>query len=232
MPQIDLGKTIMVRDNYPIFVTEWELQEPTAIAKAPLPEAPELVRLPEPHMRGGRPLMDVMRDRHSCREFSSRPLPEQMMSDMMWCAFGVNRPATQGRTAPSAQNWQEIAIYVANIDGLFLFEASAHSLMRVSAHDIRAQTGLQSYAAVAPVDLIYVADFARAREATEEERRLYCVADTGFIAQNVYLFCASRGLATVVRGAIDRPSLTAVMRLGAHQRIILAQSVGYPAHPY
>jgi nitroreductase len=176
--------------------------------------------------------MDVLKDRHSCREFSSLPLSEQMLSDMIWCAFGINRPPMQGRTAPSAQNWQEIAIYVAKHDGLFVFEPSAHALTRVSKIDIRPLTGLQAYAAIAPVDLIYVADFARAGNATEEERRLYSVADTGFIAQNVYLFCASQGLATVVRGAIDRQLLASAMRLRPNQRIILAQSVGYPTHPH
>ena len=216
----------MIRDHYPMFVTEWEIDAPRAIDK----ELPTPVRLPEPHRHGGRPLMDVMRDRHSVREFSSLPLSEQMLSDLIWCAFGVNRPANRGRTAPSAQNWQEIAIYVANSDGLFLFEPLGHSLTRLSVHDMRAQTSVQSYAATAPVDLIYVADFSRAQDATEEERRLYCVADTGFIAQNVYLFCASQGLATVVRGAIDRALLAATMHLEPHQRIILAQSVGYPAH--
>ena len=175
--------------------------------------------------------MDVLKDRQSCREFSSLPLSEQLLSDVLWCAFGINRPAIQGRTAPCAQNWQEIAIYVARNDGLFVFEPVAHALLRLSQTDIRARTGLQAYAAVAPVDLIYVADFARAGNATEEERRLYSVADTGFIAQNVYLFCASQRLATVVRGAIERPLLASAMRLRPHQRIILAQSVGYPANP-
>ena len=219
----------MIKDTYPMFVTEWELEEFPATTKTPVSEAPGLVSLPAPHMQGGRPLLDVMKDRHSCREFSSEPLSEQLLSDLMWCAFGVNLSAVEGRTTPSAENWQEITVYLAKSDGLFLFEPSAHALMRISRDDIRHQTGLQAYAAVAPVDLVYVADFSRAGASSEDERRLYSVADTGFIAQNVYLFCAAQGLATVVRGANDRPSLTAVMRLAPHQRIILAQSVGYPA---
>jgi nitroreductase len=95
--------------------------------------------------------------------------------------------------------------------------------------DIRSETGLQAFAATAPLDIVYVADFARTRGAAEEERRVYSVANTGFIAQNVYLFCASEGLSTTVRGAIDRPALARTMNLTADQSIILAQTVGYPA---
>jgi len=222
----------MIKDTYPMFVTEWEFEALPTVGAPPAAEESKPIALPAPHTWGGRPLMDVLKDRHSCREFSSLPLSDQLLSDLIWCAFGINRPALQGRTAPSAQNWQEIAIYVARHDGLFVFEPMAHALMRLSKVDIRAQTGLQEYAAIAPVDLVYVADFSRAGNATEEERRLYSVADTGFIAQNVYLFCASQGLGTCVRGAIDRQLLASAMRLRPSQRIILAQSVGHPTNPH
>src|SRR5690606_22035827 len=111
-------------------------------------------------------------------------------------AFGVNRPAVHGRTAPSAQDWQEIKIYVARADGVFVYEATEHALVRLGATDIRPQTGLQPSGGGAPLDLIYVADFSRATDASEEDRRLYCVANTGFIAENVYLFCTSERLGT------------------------------------
>jgi nitroreductase len=138
-------------------------------------------------------------------------------------------PSIHGRTAPSAQNWQEIKIYVAKADGLFVYEPTEHALLRLGASDIRQETGLQPYAAGAPLDLIYVADFSRATDASEEERRLYCVANTGFIAQNVYLFCASERLGAVVRGAINRPLIESALGLGRTERVILAQSVGYPS---
>ena len=219
----------MVKDTYPMFVTEWFMPESGEVPEPSRTTFLEQVQLPAPQARGGRPLLEALKDRYSCRDFSDRPLSAQQLSDLLWCAFGVNRPATHGRTAPSAQNWQEIAIYVANAQGLFVFDPTAHALNRLSTTDVRAQTGLQPYAAAAALDLVYVADFSRATDATEEERRLYCVADTGFIGQNVYLFCASEGLATVVRGAIDRPVLATVLGLSPSQRIILAQSVGYPA---
>ena len=186
------------------------------------------IRLSEPQMEGGRPLMQVLKDRKSSRAFSNEQLPPQVFSNMLWAAFGVNRPDSKKRTAPSARNWQEIDVYVTTADGLYLYEAKGHMLKRVLAEDIRAFTGRQPFVGEVPVNLIYVADFSRMGGATDEDKVLYSAAATGFISQNVYLYCASEGLATVVRGLIDRPALAKAMRLRADQKVILAQSVGYP----
>lgn len=192
--------------------------------------AQELTPIPlsKPQMDGGRPLMQVLKARSSSREFRSEKLPEQVLSNLLWAAFGVNRPESGKRTAPSAKNWQEIDIYVAAAEGLYVYDAKAHILKPVLAGDIRALTGTQSYVKEAPVNLVYVADLAKTGDAGREEKDLYTGADTGFIAQNVYLYCASEGLAAVVRGSIDRPALAKAMRLRPDQKITLAQTVGYP----
>ncbi|KPK49317.1 MAG: nitroreductase [Planctomycetes bacterium SM23_25] len=185
-------------------------------------------RLPKPKTEGGMPLMEALSKRQSSRQFAERKLPDQLLSDLLWAAFGVNRPDGR-RTAPSAVNWQEIDVYVAMADGLWLFDAKAHDLKPVLKTDIRALTGTQRFVRQAPVNLIFVADFARmGRRQAEADKVFYSAADTGFISQNVYLFCASQGLATVVRGMVDRPALAKTMGLRQDQRIILAQSVGYP----
>ena len=186
------------------------------------------VQLLKPQLETGRPLMQVLKDRRSSRSFSREELPKQVLSNMLWAAFGINRPDSGKRTAPSAMNWQEIDIYVATGDGLFLYEAKPHILKPVLAEDIRALTGRQWYVRTAPLNLIYVADFSRMGGAEPDDKVFYSAADTGFISQNVYLYCASEGLATVVRGLVDRPGLAKVMRLRPEQRVILAQSVGYP----
>jgi nitroreductase len=98
----------------------------------------------------------------------------------------------------------------------------------ILSEDIRALTGRQPFVREAPVNLVYVADFSRMGRGTNEEKEFYSAADTGFIAQNVYLFCSSEELATVVRASIDRPALAKVMKLRPDQKITLAQSVGYP----
>jgi len=184
--------------------------------------------LPAPQTDGGRPLMQALKDRSTSRSFSARKLPSQVLSNLLWAAFGVNRPDSGKRTAPSAMNWQEIDIYVALADGLFRYEAKGHRLDPVLAKDIRAMTGRQPFVAGAPVNLVFVADRARMGKASKEDQDLYAAASTGFISQNVYLFCASEGLATVVRGSIDREALGKAMGLRPDQKVILAQTVGYP----
>jgi len=186
------------------------------------------IQLLKPQLEKGRPLMQVLKDRSSSRSFSKDKLPLQVISDLLWAAFGVNRPDTGKRTAPSAVNWQEIDIYVATSDGLYLYDAKAHVLKPILSEDIRAMTGRQEFVKDAPVNLIYVADYSRMGTATKEDKDFYSAADTGFISQNVYLYCASEGLATVVRGSIDRQALAKVMKLRSDQKVILTQSVGYP----
>lgn len=183
--------------------------------------------LPKPQVDGGRPLMLVLKDRISSRSFSPEKLSMQALSNLLWAAFGINRQDTGKRTAPSAVNRQEIDIYVATADGLYLYEAGSHALKLIRADDIRALTGRQDFVKEAPANLIYVADFSRMGTAPKEDKELYSAADTGFISQNVYLYCASERLATVVRGSIDRQALAKAMNLRPDQKIILAQSVGY-----
>jgi SagB-type dehydrogenase family enzyme len=185
------------------------------------------IQLPKPQTDMGRPLMQVLRDRSSTRAFSSEELPAQVLSNLLWAAYGVNRPGSGKRTAPSAMNWQEIDIYVARSDGLYLYDAKTHQLNPVLGGDLRAQTGTQSYVKDAALNLVYVADLTKTKGASGEND-MFVAADAGFIAQNVYLFCASEGLGTVVRGSVDRPALAKSMRLRSDQKIILAQTVGFP----
>ena len=186
------------------------------------------LELPKPQTDGGRPLMQVLRDRHSTREFKPDKLPLQVLSNLLWAASGINRPETGKRTAPSAMNWQEVDIYVALPEGLYVYDAKAHRLNPILADDVRAATGGQDFVKGAPLNLVYVADLARTKDAGAEEKNFYTTIDVGFISQNVYLFCASEGLATVVRALVDRPALARAMGLRPDQRITLVQTVGYP----
>lgn len=173
-------------------------------------------------------LLQVLELRRSDRLFSSRPIPMPVLAHLLWAACGVNRQATGQRTAPSAKNWQEIDIYVAREDGLFLFEPAAAALRQLDPRDVRAATGWQDFVAGAPVNLVYVADLARMDHAPRREQKFYAALDTGYISQNVYLFCAAQGLASVARAWVDRPVLAHILGLRKSQRIILAQTVGFP----
>ena len=186
------------------------------------------IKLPPPNLNSGKSLMQSLQARKSSRDFSTKKLPVEVLSNLLWAACGINGPESGRRTAPSAVNWQKVDIYVAMADGLYLYNAKEHVLKPVINQDIRALTGKQTFVKDAPVNLIYVADYSRMGGANAEERNSYSAADTAFIAQNVYLYCASEGLATVVRGSIDRDGLAKAMQLLDNQKIVLSQTVGYP----
>lgn len=183
--------------------------------------------LVKPAQTGGMPLMNALARRQSSRSFSVRPLTDQVLSNLLWAADGVNRPDSGKRTAPTAMNKQEIDIYVALEEGLYLYDAKKHILSLILDKDIRPLTGRQGFVNKAALNLVYVADMSSIPGFNREEKVLYAGADTGFIGQNVYLFCASEGLVTVIRGFIDKDALGKAMNLKSSQMIILSQTVGY-----
>jgi SagB-type dehydrogenase family enzyme len=184
------------------------------------------IKLPPPQKTGGMPLMEALDKRQSNRTFSAKELSNQTLSNLLWAAFGVNRAGSGKRTAPSARNWQEIDIYVCNKDGVYIYDAKNNSLKPLMEKDIRADTGKQKFTKDAPVCLVYVSNFDRMGKS--KEKLFYSGTDTGFISQNVYLFCASSGLNTVVLGYVDKAALEKILKLGASQKVILTQPVGYP----
>jgi len=181
------------------------------------------IQLPAPQKSGGMPLMEALNARQTQRTFSAKPLSEQQLADLLWAAFGINRENGK-RTAPSAHNKQEISIYVALPSGLYLYQAQSNTLEKILDQDIRAQTGKQPFVKTAPVCLIFVSDYDR----MQTEAEFYSATDTGYISQNVYLFCASAGLHTVVLGSVDREALQTVMKLKPTQHVVLTQPVGLP----
>lgn len=194
-----------------------------------LEEGAPTIELPAPRSEGGKPLMQALRLRRSLREFAPQPLPRPMLADLLWAAAGINRAKLGGRTAPSAMNAQEVDLYVALPEGLYLYEPAAHRLRQAVASDVRRVTGYQDFVDAAPLDLIYVADHARMKLVPAERRTAYAHAAAGAMAQNAYLFCASAGLATVIRAWFDARALTEAMRLGTDQHVLLAQTVGRAA---
>ncbi len=184
------------------------------------------LQLPEPQIDGGMPLMQALNQRKSTRAFSSEELPAQTLSNLLWAAFGINREDGK-RTAPSASNMQEIDIYAAKADGLYFYDAKANLLKQILAEDIRESAGRQAFVKDAPITLIFVADFDKMR-GNDDNKKFYSATDTGYISQNVYLFCASEGLATVVLGMVDKSALAEIMGLRENQRVILTQPVGFP----
>lgn len=199
------------------------LNESRTSARAPL-------ALPPPQSDAGMSLVGALKQRRSTREYSEQPLPLSILSDLLWAAFGVNRP-NGDRTAPYWRHVMVIDIYIAAADGVWLYEPKSHTLQPHLSQDIRAATGLQDFVATAPVNLVYVAHGERMKDISPADRRLYASVDTGFIGQNVYLFCAATGLGSVFRGAVDYPILAKTMKLPDGQFVTFAQTVGYPRAP-
>lgn len=187
----------------------------------------ETISLPPAQKTGGMPVMEAFQNRKSQRSFSSKELSSQQISNLLWAAYGINRP--EGfRTVPAAKEWYEYDIYVIKSDGWYLYEPKKHSLIKMGNEDLRAYGGTQDFVKAAPVNLVYVADFDRMTSTTDEMRKFFSAVDVGYISQNVYLYCASEGLATIILGQVDKVKVKEVLKLRPNQQVILSQPVAYP----
>ncbi|MBF0384568.1 MAG: SagB/ThcOx family dehydrogenase [Candidatus Omnitrophica bacterium] len=190
-------------------------------------ENPGNIKLLPPDLSRGKLLMQALNDRKTGRSFSEKELPLSVISNLFWAAFGINRPDSGLRTAPSAMNLQEIEIFAAKKDGLYIYNAKNNSLDLIIPKDIREKTGIQEFVKEAPLNLIYVADFSK-MNFEQKDKEIYAATDAAFISQNVYLFCSSEGLSTVVLGWVDKPKLESAMGLDKNKKVIYTQPVGYP----
>jgi SagB-type dehydrogenase family enzyme len=186
----------------------------------------QTVELPAPQKTGGMPLMEALAKRATVRSFDTTGISMQQLSNLLWASFGVNRPDGR-RTAPSANNKQEIDIYVLLKNGAYVYDAQNNKLDLVSSQDLRSQASDQRFAD-APVQLIFVADLTKRGGNSEEEKLRMANIDCGYISQNTYLYCTSEGLATGARATVNRDALIPKLKLTPEQRILLAHSVGRP----
>ncbi len=205
----------------------------TAIAIATVSAVAGDIKLPEPNRAGGKPLGDALAARRTTREFSTAPLTDQELSDLLWAANGFNRPDEKKRTAPTAMNRQEVDLYVCRADGAYLWDSEANVLKRGTDKDLRGFTGHmdrgdQNFALVAPVAIVYVIDYARqGMQGRPQDAFKYASVDCGFIGQNIYLHAASSGLGTVFLGMIKPQELSAALGLPATRVPLFAQTVGH-----
>ena len=200
----------------------------------------EPIKLVKPETDGGKPVLAALKERRTNRSVSPEKFPPQMLSNLLWAAFGVNREEGAlrgriGRTAASASNSQEIDLYVVLPEGVYIYEAIPHRLNPVVSGDFRARAGRRA-AATAPVNIFYVVDIAKYAKAPFQEpglkdpevQKSYYYAATGLIAGNVYLFSASQGLAAWFHNC-DKMNSAKIFKLRPDQRVLFAQTVGYPA---
>ncbi len=199
------------------------------------------IKLLPPQTDIGKPVMQAMLLRQSNRNFDSKPLPLQELSNLLWAAAGINRPESGKRTTPSAMNRQEVDVYAFLADGTFFYNPKSHTLEPIVGKDLRfianpkqpekkdnaAPPRTQPGLANAPLVLVFVADEKKLGGAGDIQKIQYSSAAAGFMIQNVYLYCASQGLASVVRASFDGAAITKELQLRPEQRVVLVQSVGY-----
>jgi len=190
--------------------------------------AQDNIKLPEPVMQGGMPLMEALKNRQTIRQIAAKKLDPQQLSNLLWAANGVNRPENGKRTSPTARNMMQIKIYVVLEEGIFFFDPDIHELVLHKKGNHRSIVGRQPFTHNAPVGLIFVADFDKMPDMTKEQQEFYAATDTGNISQNIYLFAASEKLATVVLGSIDREEIQKTLDLPFNHKVVLSQVIGFP----
>lgn len=206
---------------------------------SPKPMELQTIVLPKPEKDGGKSVLASLQERKTNRSISSKELPMQVISNLLWAGFGVNRDSggfgKKGRTAPSASNSQEIDLYVALPAGVYIYDAETHSLLPVAEGDFRSRS-MRRGGSTAPLNIFYIADLSRYDLGPSqpdkvigdpEVQKSYYFTDTGFIAQNVYLFAASFGLAAWFHNC-DKENTFKDFKLKPTQKVLFAQTVGYP----
>jgi len=187
------------------------------------------IKLSAPDKKGGKPLMTVLSDRKSGRNYvAGKQLTQNQLSNLLWAAQGVNRP--DGRlTSPTARNWQEIDLYAVMESGTYLYNREKHSLDLKSKEDLRKYAAKQEFAQKAPLILVYVVNYGKMTGADEESKKRFSSVDCGFIGQNIYLYCASEGLSTVFLGMVDTKGMGRVLKLDHNFEVLFSQTIGVPA---
>jgi|LSQX01.3.fsa_nt_gb nitroreductase len=185
------------------------------------------INLPTPSKEGGKPLMTALSERKTSREFSDREIPLQMLSDMLWAAYGINRP--DGRlTSPTAINRQEIDLYLVMKNGAYFYNPKELKLAKISEKDIRTTSGFGKFAEKAPLTIIFVVNKGRQQISDPTASLTLGAVDCGFIGQNLYLYCASEGLNTVFFATLNKEALSTALKLEKGNEVFFGQSIGFP----
>lgn len=185
------------------------------------------IRLARPRPKGGLSVMEALARRRSTREFAARRLSHSHLSELLWAAQGVNRPDGH-RTSPNWRDMHAIDVYAVLSEGVYAYDPKEHKLVPYKAGNFLAMTGTQDFVATAPLNLLMVANLSNMGTGTDDAKKISAAADSGCIAENIYLYCASEDIGTVFRGNVDRPPLHKALGFKPEQYIAYAQSVGYP----
>ena len=189
-------------------------------------EALETIEMPMSYEGLHAPLLHAMKERRTIRDLREEDLPIEIISSLLWSAYGYNRPDEMKRVAPSAVNVQEYDIYLFTREGIYLYNAEKNSILLIVKGDHRKEISQQKHFAIAPVSIVMVANYDRMKLfKNTEDRDFYAAVDAGYISQNIYLFCASANLGTVACGGINRDDIHKLLGI-TNGRAMLAHPVG------
>lgn len=188
----------------------------------------EVKHLPAGARAGGMSLMEALKLRRSTRLYSDEPIDAETLSNLLWAAYGFNRPESGGRTPPSWHTSYGGDLYVGAADGIWLYDPKEESLQQVTATDIRKKASSQPFVGTAPIVILHVTDLDRMYQASDEDRMLYAHVDSAIVAQNIYLFCAAAGLGTCLVGGADKKAVAEALTLSERKIVTYVQPVGHP----
>lgn len=175
-------------------------------------------------------MTEALRARRSTRAFADRPVDPAVLAELLWAAFGVNRPDTGLHTAPSWHGSADAVVHLATADGVLRYDPATNATQSLLTEDIRTRLSPEPFVATAPACLIFVSDLRKlAATDKDDEKRLWALVDAAMVSENVYLFAAARGLGTCLIGGLDRAAITEILALGAQDYPTFVQPVGYPA---
>jgi len=212
------------------WATLWEEMKATTLTSR---RKPQSIALPEPQIDLSTPLMEALNTRRTRRKWRNEAVPLQHLSNLLWAGCGISFPESKRskcrRTAPSACNAQAVGIYAATRDGLFKYIEKSHSLLKRSDQDIRQSMTTQKRMQDMPLGLVYVCDDSKLSRFTGKdihEKRFISAAETGYISQNVYLYCTVAKLSTAVIALVNREKLGQIMGLNKSERVVFTQAIG------
>ena len=221
------GRSIMPQSAFicdPAGITRRAVMVGTAVGLVMAPTRPA-AKSPRAEMT----VTEALRQRRSTRAFADRPIDPALLAELLWAAFGINRPSVGLHTAPSWRGAADTMIHVASAEGVTAYDTQGDTLMRRATVDIRATLSPQPFVATAPICLLHISDLRRLVAAKEDqEKRIHAQVDAAIIAQNVYLFAAARGLATCLVGGVDRSRIGEALSLKGHEFVTFVQPVGWP----
>lgn len=200
-----------------------------ATQSTPTNPPPMNIQLSHFEKRGGLPFIDTVANRKSSRAFAPIEIPIDLLSQILWCTAGYNRPEQKMRVAASSRNRQSVEVLAILPSGIYAYDAEQHALIGLVAGDYRTLAGAQDFVATAPLNLVFVGDTQKIGIEDPEARALSLGCDAGLMAQNTYLFCSSKGLATVIRAWIEHEPLAKLLQLPPNKKVLFGQTIGFPA---